>query len=154
MPAEVMQHIQEQGLEDVVMTPGIIQKEKLIPKLKGADVLLLIIGYDQQSRGTVTSKIFEYMACKRPILALIPEGDAADILTNYEQAFVISSENLVALEEYLTHAYSSSNLKTNQTNKIYEEGDEKNGPLYDKYDARNQTRQLAQLFDKMSSLKR
>ncbi len=154
MPAEVVGQIHEQGLQDVVMAPGIIQKEKLIPKFKGADVLLLIIGFDPESRGTVTSKIFEYMACHRPILALIPEGDAADILANYKEACVISSENVEALEEYLTQAYSTYLTKRTQTDKVPGEGDKEKDLHCSGFDARNQTWHLAQLFDEMSSQKK
>lgn len=146
MPAEVMQYIRQEGLENVVLSPGIIRKDKLIPKLLGADILLLIIGFDIESRGTVTSKIFEYMACKRPILAMVPEGDAADILKQYEQTYLITSENIKLLREYLNQAYSnyiqSKNKKQNA-----KAMDEMIGTGCDMYNARYQTKRLADCFN-------
>ena len=149
MPPEVFHQIEQEGLRGVVLTPGLVSKDELIPKLLGADVLLLIIGFDSESRGIITSKIFEYMACKRLILAIVPEGDAADILRKYERAFLITSEDQVALEESLTQAYSAYALRL-QDGDIGREGNNHTG-LFEIYDARNQTRRLAEIFESMIS---
>ncbi len=151
MPDEVKKEIKHQGLDGVVTAPGAIPRRELIPLLKGADVLLLIIGYDPESRGTVTSKIFEYMACRRPILALVPEGDAADILADYEKASVISSEDIGAVEVFLTEVYRSHLRETEQSAQTTHEPGNGNNSAVSSYDARNLTKTLAQLFASISS---
>lgn len=143
---ELLGVIQQEGLETVVLTPGLVPKEKLIPKLKGADLLLLIIGFDPESRGTVTSKIFEYMACRRPILALIPEGDAADILKHHDQTYMVTSEDIGLLQEYLSKSYRA--YTTNKKYKMIPKEDAEIQDLTsDMYDARYQTKRLAQCFN-------
>lgn len=42
--------------------------------------LLLIVGSVQGSEGILTSKLYEYLASRRPILAIAPEGDAARLV--------------------------------------------------------------------------
>lgn len=147
IPMEVTNRIKEEGLLNVVMTPGMIPKNKLAPKLLGADVLLLIIGFDQESRGTITSKIFEYMACNRPILAIIPQGDAADILRNYKRAFLLTCEDSFLLRKYLAEAYDAYvSIKKNES--IENKNNDKIGTSAE-YNARNQTRVLAQIFNQI-----
>jgi glycosyltransferase involved in cell wall biosynthesis len=144
MSADTLKNIHQEGLESIIVTPGIIPKEKLIPKLKGADLLLLIIGFDPESRGTVTSKIYEYMACNRPILAIVPEGDAAEILKQYDQTYWMKSEDHDLLYENLNKAYFnySSEKKT-----VNQDNISKNNGIY-VYDAKYQTKRLADIFNK------
>jgi glycosyltransferase involved in cell wall biosynthesis len=139
---EVREFVRENSLESVIFTPGLIPKSQLIPKLKGADLLLLIIGFDHQSRGTVTSKIFEYMACNRPVLAIMPEGDALDILKTCRTFYWIPSEDEQLLHRCLDQAYEGH---------LHESA----GPLpaqvpdINKFDAKVQTRVLADLFSSL-----
>jgi glycosyltransferase involved in cell wall biosynthesis len=145
MPQEVKDQIREEGLEDIVSTPGTIPKDRLVPKLKGADILLLVIGFDDESRGTVTSKVFEYMASQRPILAIIPEGDAADILSQYDKAHVITSEDHTAVSDCLSmvHAHFA-------TERVGQNGDQHTQSLdceTSVFDARKQTKFLSNIFN-------
>lgn len=133
----------EEELTSVVRLEGLIPQNALIPKLKGANLLLLIIGFDEESRGTVTSKVFEYMACNRPILAIIPEGDASRILQSYSKVYWVNreDENLLmkcldqALGGYLKNeSYSNSSIE----NRFVQETNA--------YDAKTQTKVLANIF--------
>jgi glycosyltransferase involved in cell wall biosynthesis len=146
MPPDSLRYIEEAGLEGVIFAPGIISKEELIPQLKGAGLLLLIIGFDPESRGTITSKIFEYMACNRPILAIIPEGDASDILKKYKQTYCVNSEDKNLIYDYLCQAYRrySENGKDDHIEKV-------ENHVLDAYNARYQTQRLADIFNKLLS---
>jgi len=102
---EALQVVSQEKLESVVHFRGIIPQDELIPILKGAHLLLLIIGFDPESKGTVTGKVFDYMACERPILAIIPEGDAYEILKVYGKIHCVLDENEGTLIRSLDDAY-------------------------------------------------
>lgn len=136
---EIQGFVRKNSLESAILSPGLIPKKLLMPQLKGADLLLLIIGFDQESRGTITSKLFEYLACRRPILAIMPEGNALDILKSGNSYYWVSSENEQLLHSCLDQAYEK-----------YLDGS--SGPPddpaseSDRFNAKNQTRVLADLF--------
>lgn len=141
--SEANQIIETLQLQDVVQVIGLIPQDELIPKQKGADLLLLIIGFDPESRGTVTSKVFEYMACDRPILAIIPDGDAANILENYDKLLRVGKEDSILLVDSLDSAYNDY-LKKRHQNKSHSAS----GHIAPKnpYDARLQAKMLTSIW--------
>ena len=135
--------VSEMALQDVVHFPGMISQDELIRKQKGAHLLLLIIGFDPESRGTVTSKIFEYIASDRPILAIIPPGDAADILHDYHKLYWVDKKNLELLIDSLDAAYNIYIQKEDSEDTVNMiSTQQKKSP----YSAREQTKVLASLF--------
>jgi glycosyltransferase involved in cell wall biosynthesis len=140
---EAKRIVREEGLESLVHFPGIIPQDSLIPKQKGAHLLLLIIGFDSESRGTVTSKIFEYIACNRPILAIIPEGDASAVLKDYDRVHFVNREDDELLINSLNLAYKDYLKNNHYLNLLckYTYSDKTNA-----YNAQTQTRDLANIF--------
>ena len=60
---------------------GYLNHDKAIEKAAASSILLLVIPKVDGNKGILTGKMFEYLALKRPILALGPvDGDAARIL--------------------------------------------------------------------------
>ncbi len=57
--------------------------------LKASDVALLIIDDAPANRGILTGKLFEYIGAGKPILALAPEGDAADLIRSHNFGLVV-----------------------------------------------------------------
>jgi glycosyltransferase involved in cell wall biosynthesis len=51
-----------------------------IAAMQAADVLVLIKHVEPRYRGLVPGKLYEYMGAGRPILALVPESEAADLV--------------------------------------------------------------------------
>lgn len=93
--------------------------------------------------GTVSSKIFEYMACNRPILAIIPEGDASRILQDYGKFYWVHREDENLLLECLDKAFKDYLRKDDCLKSVVE-----NGYLskINSYDARIQTKTLSNIF--------
>lgn len=60
--------IKELGLSQVVKQYGEIPRKEALEKQRESQVLLLLNFEDPSEKGTVTMKIFEYLAAKRPIL--------------------------------------------------------------------------------------
>ena len=88
----------ELGLEDVVIQKGVVSHSESIRYICSADVLLLVPG---PGRGTMTGKIFEYLAAKKPILVLADEGPARDLVTSTRIGVAAPASDINAIEKEL-----------------------------------------------------
>jgi glycosyltransferase involved in cell wall biosynthesis len=68
------------GLEDCVAFLPPTGHRQILAEMAAADALLLIESAEPAGRLITPGKIFEYLASGRPILALVPEGPAADLV--------------------------------------------------------------------------
>ena len=68
------------GLRDCVRFRGYVPHRDAIAAMLAADVLVLIKHADARYRGLVPGKLYEYLGAGRPILALVPESEAADLI--------------------------------------------------------------------------
>lgn len=83
-------------LNDIVNIHGIVSRDTSLQKQRESQVLLLLTWNDPDERGIYSGKIFEYLAAKRPILALgqnenvvsdlIKQTDAGFFASNVEEA--------------------------------------------------------------------
>lgn len=75
----ILSKIQKSLIEFIPYT----DHNKAIKYMSDSDLLLLIIPDHQSNKSIITGKLFEYIASKKAVLCLGPEGgDAADILTS------------------------------------------------------------------------
>ncbi|MFY9399726.1 MAG: glycosyltransferase [Desulfomonilia bacterium] len=126
------------GLGGVVRTSGLIPQEEIFRKLKGADLLLLILGDDEKSRGIISSKVFEYMALRRPIMAIVPEGETLELLRRYGRAHHVPHGDYGAFARAMNTAFDA-----------YLHGSREAGPDFDTsaFDARRQVKDLIRVFN-------
>jgi glycosyltransferase involved in cell wall biosynthesis len=68
------------GLGDRVRIRDYVPHAEAIATMRGADVLVLIKHVEPRFRGLIPAKLYEYMGAGRPILALVPESEAAEIV--------------------------------------------------------------------------
>lgn len=80
------------GLNDIVNIHGIISRATSLQKQKQSQILLLLTWNDPRQRGIYSGKIFEYLAAKRPILALgLNESVASDLIKETNVGFFASN---------------------------------------------------------------
>lgn len=92
-------------LENIIsFNPRIPQKE-IIPKMFRTDLLLLIQGIDKRVADSIPTKLFEYMATGRPILAFFPEGEAKNIIDGQDDNLVISYPDTDRIIDYLQQRF-------------------------------------------------
>ena len=60
----------------------------------GADVLLLVVDDVAGSEGIVPGKVFEYIGARRPVLAIAPEGDVADLIRRTRAGVVVDRRDI------------------------------------------------------------
>ncbi len=80
------------GIGNIVTEIGYVQHKELIKKILNANLLLLIQS-EMCPGGMIPGKLFEYLASGIPILAIIPEGDAAELIRKHKSGVICSSDS-------------------------------------------------------------
>lgn len=103
---EFKQLISDFNLKEIVKMVNYIPQKEALQYLKNSDVLLLIIGNDKRGDYILTGKIFEYLASNKPILALVPEGEAANLIRETKAGIVVDPENTEEIKKSIVNFYS------------------------------------------------
>ncbi len=88
--AEVRREAARAGVSDLVRTVGYLPLRSACALQRSADALLLVIRDGPESAGVLTGKIFHYLGAGRPVLALVPEGSAADLVRKTQAGRVVA----------------------------------------------------------------
>jgi hypothetical protein len=68
------------GLSPFIEDRGFVSHEESVAAMKNARALLALLPPHERWRTCVPSKIYWYLAARRPIVAIVPEGDTAALL--------------------------------------------------------------------------
>ncbi len=84
--------IENYGLSTVVKIHGIVPREIALQNQRNSQILLLLAWNDPHEKGIYTGKVFEYLAAKRPILALgLNNNVVTDLIQQTNAGFFVSS---------------------------------------------------------------
>ncbi|MBD3375618.1 glycosyltransferase [candidate division KSB1 bacterium] len=72
-----------------------------IAHLKSTDYCLLIIDDVPGNSAILTGKLFEYIGVGKPILALVPQGNAAELIEDLNLGKVINPQNAIEISQVL-----------------------------------------------------
>ncbi|MEL7531454.1 MAG: glycosyltransferase [Bacteroidota bacterium] len=102
----LFQHLEKNDLMDVVERVDYIPHSEVLPTLLSSQVLLLLLNNTPNVMGVVPGKIYEYLAAKRPVLAIGPEqGDSARILTETGAGIVCNFEDFEKMKREIFKLY-------------------------------------------------
>lgn len=93
------------GLSPVVEHIPYLPHKQNIEMMMKANLLLLIIS-NQSSEGIITSKIFEYLATGKPILAMIPRGEAEKLIIKHARGAVIHPGHVDGVSKEIIRSFS------------------------------------------------
>lgn len=131
---DVVRMVKSLGLENRVRFLGYVEHKECLSYVCGADLLLVIGGRDKTEP---TTKIYEYLATGKPILAIAPRGGEIEgiVKSSKNNTFIdIEEDNIEEkIGAKITHYSKARTATTPQNNENFER--------------RRLTRMLAQLFD-------
>jgi glycosyltransferase involved in cell wall biosynthesis len=95
------------GLGDRLELHDVVPRRRSLELERDSDALLLLIPEaDGRGKGVLSSKVFEYLAAERPILAAVPaDSAAADLLRETGSAVMATPDDSVALRAALEELY-------------------------------------------------
>lgn len=94
------------GVEHRVEVEGYVPHTQAVREMQRAAVLLLVVNRVEGAEGIETGKVFEYLAARRPVLALgPPHGNAARILTETGAGQTFDWDDADRVERWLLAAY-------------------------------------------------
>lgn len=105
--------INELGLVDIVQLRGYMGHKECIRYLLSASVLLMILSGNEQEKVILPAKLFEYMASRKPILTLAPDGILSEWIKSMELGIVTGPEDINGIKSgiwTLYQRYKQNNL--------------------------------------------
>jgi glycosyltransferase involved in cell wall biosynthesis len=102
----VTSSLQEKGLLKYLDKTEFIPHNEVVTRERQSQLLLLLINNTPNAEGILTGKFFEYLAAKRPILAIGPtKGDVANILRESKAGDIVGFNDVKGLSETLKLYY-------------------------------------------------
>ncbi|MDA1027929.1 MAG: glycosyl transferase family 1 [Bacteroidetes bacterium] len=102
--------IHQLGLDSVVELIGYVDHKSTIKELLGCDVAWMIIGRQKGEKMISTGKLFEYMGSLKPVLALVPDGEAKQALNGYKAEFVVNPDAIPSISETIEKLFETWQL--------------------------------------------
>ncbi|PKN74388.1 MAG: hypothetical protein CVU49_08110 [Candidatus Cloacimonetes bacterium HGW-Cloacimonetes-2] len=102
---EAQDEIRESGIEELIeIVPALAHREAL-KRMLGAGALMLLIN-SSSPWGTLTSKLFEYLRCRKPILAMVPiDNEAAVLLRECGHDYIAPMESVESIYQQLKRLF-------------------------------------------------
>jgi len=133
--------IHRNRLGDIVEVAGYVSHRKSIETLMSSDLLVLLVS-EASGSDLIPGKIFEYLASGKPILAIVPRGEAATLILKHARGVVVPPEDEETIARHILRSFA-----------LWERGDLKvTVPRWDgmnEYERRFQTGVLAKIFDRV-----
>jgi hypothetical protein len=109
----VLESIRECGLLENLIKIDYLSHSEAIAKQQSTQLLLLLINQSPNANGILTGKFYEYLASKRPILAIGPiDGDAALVLKETGAGVIVGFSDDITTKKAILEYYSRFKTKT------------------------------------------
>ncbi len=137
---KLQQKIDNESLTKQVFIKGYLEHDKCVQEQLLADALLLIEGGGAGANAFYTGKIFEYMNTNTPVIAILPEGVAKELVIETGIGLVADTDNVAEIENVILNYYNAW-----KDNKLFFNP---NYNIIRNYERKVLTGELAQIFDK------
>ena len=94
------------NLESVVYTFAKVPHNEALLKMQNSDCLLLILP-KQNRKGVYSGKLFEYLGCRKPILAVVdPDDVAAELIKQCNAGYVADFDDVQSIKQGIEEMYN------------------------------------------------
>lgn len=134
--------IKKLGLNDIVTSYGYLNHDIAVANITKADVLWMLSNFDSTYKQVKSGKLFEYFGAKKIIFGLVHSGQEADLIQKYGAGFVadVKSSEIIATE-------IAKIVRLVKSQEVIQPNPE----FVSKYNRKELTRELSELFNKVSS---
>ncbi len=102
----VIEELEINGLTANLQKIDYVSHKEAVKYQKTSQILLLLINNSANAKGILTGKFFEYLAAKRPILAIGPsDGDVAEVLKETNAGRIVDFEDEKKMTELILDFY-------------------------------------------------
>lgn len=107
----VLQRINDLDLNRVTVNMGYIPHRESVKNLFDSDLLWFTVGRQKNENQVTTGKLFEYIGTGKPILGLVPGGEAARILDAYGAGYRAEPDSTKQVQQILSEILSKLRSK-------------------------------------------
>ncbi|MFB5189662.1 glycosyltransferase family 4 protein [Alicyclobacillus fastidiosus] len=86
-------------LDKVVKVLGYLSHDEVVRRMENAHSLLLIGDNDPTAHQYIPGKLYEYLYTRRPIFALLKQGEASSLIEHHEAGIVVPPDEVSAVED-------------------------------------------------------
>lgn len=138
---KLQNQINNLNLKEEINIIGYVPHKVCIDYQLKSDALVLIEGSGVGANAFYTGKIFEYMKTNRPVIAILPEGVASELVKEANIGKVANTDNVSEIESIILHYYNLwLNKKTDFSPNI---------EVIEKFERKKLTKELAKIFSKI-----
>jgi glycosyltransferase involved in cell wall biosynthesis len=143
MTKEILHKIsQDTRLYSVFKYGGVVPHLAAVKLLLEADVLLLVI--HQAQKYALTTKLAEYLASGKPILAIVPpDGASARLIKQTNSGIIVAPEDIQGIKQAILHFYELWKKKSLQI--------ERNWNIVRQFERTQLTQRLIKILDQVAS---
>ncbi len=120
-----------------------LDHDEALGLMRSADGLCLLLSDLPEAGRVVPAKMFEYLAVRRPIFAIVPPGEVSSLLQDCPFAFVHSPSDVSGLAQRLGDEIERHRLGVFRTTGWWDSS---------QFERRRQTQQLAALLERVSDV--
>ncbi|APH18610.1 glycosyltransferase [Clostridium botulinum] len=136
---EIKNNIEAMDINNIIKYEGYMPHLKSLHKANSANLLLLVVGREDKVKSIFPGKVFEYLRLKKPILALSPRKSVVEELLNETKSGInVEYDDIKSIENSVLEYYN---------NWKYEKRFQLNENEIKKYERKNLTKKLAEIFD-------
>ncbi|MGA8854865.1 MAG: glycosyltransferase family 4 protein [Christiangramia sp.] len=137
---EVLESIEAHDLNEFLQNDGYVSHSRAIQIQRESSVLLLLEIDSEETKGIIPGKLFEYLASKKPILAIGPEDwDAEKIISETNSGRVFTYSDIDAVKKYILELFE----------KFMDNQEMSDSHDFSKYHRRSLTEELAKLINQI-----
>lgn len=98
---------EELSISKLIRHTGYLSHREAVAEISSADVLWMTIGRSAGAESISTSKLYEYIGARKPILGIVPDGAAKSELQRYQAAEIADPDDILAVSKAVERLFDA-----------------------------------------------